>query len=95
MRVMEAMRSSGSQKKRRTREEHMKLVRFEDEYGMETYVNPDQVTHIRAHGESTTIHFSSDKHMMTVKMAASAVASMFASTESLGEKLEAIGASGR
>ena len=73
----------------------MKLARFEDEYGMETYVNPDQVTHIRAIGESTTIHFSSDKHMMTVKMPASAVASVLAGAEDLSEKLEAIAASGR
>jgi hypothetical protein len=73
----------------------MKLVRFEDEYGMETYVNPDQVTHIRALGESTTIHFSNDKHAMTVKMPASAVASMFAGAERLSEELEAIAAPGR
>ena len=73
----------------------MKLVRFEDEYGMETYVNPGQVTHIRAIGESTTIHFVTDKHTMTVKMPASAVALAFAGAESLSEELEAVGASGR
>ena len=56
----------------------MKLIRFEDEYGMETYVNPDQVTHIRAMGESAVIHFGSDKHTVTVKMSPSAVASALA-----------------
>ena len=58
----------------------MKLVRFEDEYGMETYVNADQVTHIRAIGESSVIHFGSDKHTVTVKMSASTVASALTST---------------
>lgn len=63
------------------REDYVKLVRFEDEYGMETYVNADQVTHIRAMGESTVIHFGSDKHTVTVKMPASAVASALAGAD--------------
>ncbi len=73
----------------------MKLVRFEDEYGMETYVNPDQVTHIRALGESTVIHFGSDKHTVTLKMSPSAVASALSSAGSLSEELLAIGGGAR
>ena len=69
----------------------MKLVRFEDEYGMENYVNADQVTHIRAHGESAIIHFGSDKHTVTVKMSASAVASALAKAKSPSEEFEAVG----
>jgi hypothetical protein len=61
----------------------VKLVRFEDEYGMETYVNPDRVTHIRAMEESSVIHLGSDKHTVTVKMSPSAVASTLADASKL------------
>lgn len=70
----------------------MKLVRFEDEYGMEIYVNPYQVTHIRAVGDSTVIHFGSDKHTLTLKMSASAVASQLADAGTPSEESVAIGA---
>ena len=70
----------------------MKLVRFEDEYGMETYINPDQVTHIRAHGQSSVIHFGSDKHTVTMKMPASAVAAQLAGEGIASEELVATGA---
>lgn len=53
------------------------IRKIEDEYGMETYMNADQVTHIRAMGGATVIHFSSDRHTVTVKMV-SAVASALA-----------------
>jgi hypothetical protein len=78
-----------------TWEDDVKLARFEDEYGMETYVNPDQVTHIRAIGESTVIHFGSDKHTVTVKMAASAVASQLVDAGTSSEELVASGGSAR
>lgn len=71
----------------------MKLVRFEDEYGMETYINPDQVTHIRAHGQSSVIHFGSDKHTVTMKLSASAVAAQLASTGTASEESLATGGS--
>lgn len=70
----------------------MKLVRFEDEYGMETYINPDQVTHIRAHGQSSVIHFGSDKHTVTMKMSAAAVAAQLAGAGTSSEETVAIGA---
>lgn len=73
----------------------MKLVRFEDEYGMETYINPDQVTHIRAHGQSSVIHFGSDKHTVTLKMPASAVASQLTDAENPSEPVAAISAVAR
>ena len=73
----------------------MKLIKFEDEYGMENYVNADQVTHIRAIGESTVIYFGSDKQTVTVKMSASEVASALANAGSLSEEMEAIGVSAR
>jgi uncharacterized protein YlzI (FlbEa/FlbD family) len=76
-------------------EDHVKLVRFEDEYGMEYYVNADLVTHIRAIGESTVIYFGSDKHTVTVKMSVSEVASALANSGSLSHELEAIGVSAR
>lgn len=73
----------------------MKLVRFKDEYGMENYVNADQVTHIRAIADSTVIHFGSDKHTVTVKMSASEVASALTNAGNPSEELEAIGVSAR
>lgn len=69
----------------------MKLVRFEDEYGTETYINPDQVTHIRAIGQSSVIHFGSDKHTVTLRMSASEVASQLADVGPANEELVAIG----
>jgi hypothetical protein len=50
---------------------------------METYVNPDRVTHIRAMEESSVIHLGSDKHTVTVKMSPSAVASTLADASKL------------
>jgi hypothetical protein len=72
----------------------MKLVRFEDEYGTETYINPDEVTHIRAVGQSSVIHFGSDKHTVTLKMPASAVASQLTSAGTPNEELAIGGAAG-
>ena len=73
----------------------MKLIRFEDEYGMEIYVNADQVTHIRAIGQTTVIHFGSDKHTVTLKMSASAVASQLAGVGTPSEELVAVAGSAR
>ena len=73
----------------------MKLVRFEDEYGMETFINADQVTHIRSIGESAVIHFGSDKHTVTLKMRASTVASQLADAGTPREELAAVGGPAR
>jgi hypothetical protein len=37
-----------------TEEVHMKLVRFEDINGRETFVNPDRVNHVSDYGSGTT-----------------------------------------
>jgi hypothetical protein len=57
-------------------ETHMKLVRFEDINGRETFVNPDRVNHVSDYGSATTeINFGDKQASVFVAMEVSAVAS--------------------
>jgi hypothetical protein len=54
----------------------MKLVRFEDINGRETFVNPDRVNHVSDYGSGTTeINFGDKEASVFVAMEVSAVAS--------------------
>jgi len=54
----------------------MKLVRFEDLNGRETFVNPDRVNHVSDYGSGTTeINFGEKEASVLVAMEVSAVAS--------------------
>ncbi len=53
----------------------MKLVRFEDVNGRETFVNPDRVNHISDYGSGTTeINFGDKQASVFVSKEVSAVA---------------------
>jgi len=53
----------------------MKLVRFEDINGRETFVNPDRVNHVSDYGSGTTeISFGDEESSVFVAMEVSAVA---------------------
>lgn len=59
-----------------TEEAHMKLVRFEDINGRETFVNPDRVNHVSDYGSGTTeINFGDKQASVFVAMDIAAVAS--------------------
>jgi len=54
----------------------MRLVRFEDINGRETFVNPDRVNHVSDFGSGTTeINFGDKETTVYVTMEVSAVAS--------------------
>ena len=55
----------------------MELVRFEDVYGNEAYVNADHVTFLRAQGSDSTEIFVSGDSVIKVKMTPAQVASQF------------------
>jgi uncharacterized beta-barrel protein YwiB (DUF1934 family) len=56
-------------------EGHMKLVRFEDINGRETFVNPDRVNHVSDYGSGTTeINFGDKEASVMIAMEVSAVA---------------------
>ena len=59
-----------------TEEAHMRLVRFEDINGRETFVNPDRVNHVSDYGSGTTeINFGDKQASVFVATEVSAVAS--------------------
>lgn len=59
-----------------TEEDHMRLVRFEDINGRETFVNADRVNHISDYGSGTTeINLGGKEATVYVAMDVSAVAS--------------------
>jgi hypothetical protein len=59
-----------------TEEAEMKLVRFEDINGRETFVNPDRVNHVSDYGSGTTeINFGDKQASVFVAVEVSAVAS--------------------
>ena len=59
-----------------TEEAHMKLVRFEDINGRETFVNPERVNHVSDYGSGTTeINFGDKQANVFVAMDIAAVAS--------------------
>ena len=61
---------------RKTEEAHMRLVRFEDINGRETFVNPDRVNHVSDYGSGTTeINFGDKQASVFVATEVSAVAS--------------------
>jgi hypothetical protein len=61
---------------RTTEEAHMKLVRFQDINGRETFVNPERVNHISDYGSGTTeINFGDKEASVFVALEVSAVAS--------------------
>jgi len=61
---------------RATEEAHMRLVRFEDINGRETFVNPDRVNHVSDYGSGTTeINFGDKQASVFVAAEVSAVAS--------------------
>jgi hypothetical protein len=54
----------------------MKLIRFEDINGRETFVNPERVNHVSDYGSGTTeINFGGDQGTVYVAMEVSKVAS--------------------
>ena len=54
----------------------MKLVRFEDINGRETFINPDRVNHVSDYGSGTTeINFGDKEASVFVALEVSAVAS--------------------
>jgi hypothetical protein len=68
--------ATGATAARTTEEVHMKLVRFEDINGRETFVNPDRVNHVSDYGSGTTeINFGDKEASVFVAMEVSAVAS--------------------
>ena len=59
----------------------MKLVRFEDINGRETFVNPDRVNHISDYGSGTTeINFGDKEASVMVAVEVSAVAAVLLKT---------------
>jgi hypothetical protein len=61
---------------RLTEEAQMKLVRFEDMNGRETFVNPDRVNHVSDYGSGTTeINFGDKQASVFVATEVSVVAS--------------------
>jgi hypothetical protein len=61
---------------------HMRLVRFEDINGRETFVNPDRVNHVSDYGSGTTeINFGDKQASVFVAMDISAVASTLLKAE--------------
>ena len=61
---------------RTTEEAHMKLVRFQDINGRETFVNPERVNHVSDYGSGTTeINFGDKEASVFVALEVSAVAS--------------------
>jgi hypothetical protein len=70
---------------RATEEAEMKLVRFEDIKGRETFVNPDRVNHISDYGSGTTeINFGDKQASVFVAVEVSAVASTLLKAASAG-----------
>ena len=62
--------------KRATEDAQMKLVRFEDINGRETFVNPDRINHISDYGSGTTeINFGDKQASVFVALEVTAVAS--------------------
>ncbi len=61
---------------RATEEAHMKLVRFEDINGRETFVNPDRINHVSDYGSGTTeINFGDKQASVFVALDVTVVAS--------------------
>jgi hypothetical protein len=59
-----------------TEDDHMRLVRFQDVQGRETFVNADRVNHVSDYGSGTTeINFDDKDASVYVAMEVSAVAS--------------------
>jgi hypothetical protein len=68
-----------------TEEAEMKLVRFEDINGRETFVNPDRVNHISDYGSGTTeINFGDKQASVFVAVEVSAVASALLKATAVG-----------
>jgi hypothetical protein len=62
----------------------MRLVRFEDINGRETFVNPDRVTFVSDYGSGTTeINFGDKDSTIYVAVEVSAVASILLKTSNL------------
>src|ERR1700722_16429116 len=73
---VEDVRTHKLTRARTTEEVHMKLVRFEDINGRETFVNPDRVNHVSDYGSGTTeINFGDKEASVFVAVEVSAVAS--------------------
>jgi hypothetical protein len=70
---------------RATEEAHMKLVRFEDINGRETFVNPDRINHVSDYGSGTTeINFGDKQGSVLVALDVTAVASTLLKAGKLG-----------
>jgi hypothetical protein len=75
-RVLESDRGQSGTRARATEEVHMKLVRFEDINGRETFVNPDRVNHVSDFGSGTTeINFGDKEASVFVALEVTVVAS--------------------
>ncbi len=71
-----ATNAAGRRQARALEEVHMKLVRFEDINGRETFVNPNRVNHVSDYGSGTTeINFGDKEASVFVAIEVSAVAS--------------------
>jgi hypothetical protein len=71
-----ATNAEGRRQARALEEVHMKLVRFEDINGRETFVNPNRVNHVSDYGSGTTeINFGDKEASVFVAIEVSAVAS--------------------
>ena len=63
----------------------MKLVRFEDINGRETFVNPDRINHVSDYGSGTTeINFGDKQASVLVALEVTAVASTLLKAGKLG-----------
>jgi hypothetical protein len=75
MRDLETDKKDVEDTRAQVRREHMKLVRFEDVNGRETFVNPERVNHISDYGSGTTeINFGDKQASVFVSKEVSAVA---------------------
>ena len=71
-----ATNAEGRRQARALEEVRMKLVRFEDINGRETFVNPNRVNHVSDYGSGTTeINFGDKEASVFVAIEVSAVAS--------------------
>ena len=63
----------------------MKLIRFEDINGRETFINPDRVNHVSDYGSGTTeINFGDKEASVMVALEVSAVAATLLKTGKTG-----------
>ena len=64
----------------------MRLLKLEDMYGKETYINADRVNYIGQHGLGVTvIHFGASDETVSVKMEPAVVASMLLNAGKLSQ----------